>query len=48
MKVKNEYVRETKAHGLGPNPQAEPSETRSVKHNINTHFIENDSLITST
>ena len=48
MKVKNDYTREAEAHGLGPNPQAQLFETRSVKKSLNTHLISKYSFITST
>ena len=32
-------MRETKANGLGPNPKAQLSETKSIKDKLNTHFI---------
>lgn len=47
MKLKNDYTIEAEAHGFGPNPQDQLSKTISVKHNLNTHFISKDSLITS-
>ena len=31
--------KETKANGLGPNPQYQLSKTKSVKDKLNTHFI---------
>ena len=39
MKWKNKYIRDTEADGLGPNPQAQLSETKSEKDKLNTHFI---------
>ena len=39
MERKQKYIRETEANGLGSNPQAQLSKTKSVKEKLNTHFI---------
>ena len=37
--------REVEAHGLGPNPQAQLSGTRSTKIHLNTHCIKKTILL---
>ena len=39
MESKHKYIIETETNGLGPNPQAQLSKTKSVKEKLYTHFI---------
>ena len=45
LKGKNDNSGEAKALGLGPNPRAQLSGTKSVKWSLSTHCIKNEILL---
>ena len=45
QKGKNDNSKEAEAHGLGPNPRAQLSGTKSVKWSLSAHFRKRIALL---